>query len=129
MVHPTPRTFPSTREASFVVREALECTLIQDALHEIRFTCETVASTGFVPIYSGGTARASTLFPYSKALESSTIGEGWRGCQALLTGTSVPMAGDGKSLMLVSVQLAMVVSHSSTGFHFREKEYDRGAYV
>jgi hypothetical protein len=39
------------------------------------------------------------------------------------------LAEDGKSLMLVSVQLAMVVSHSSTGFHFREKEYDRGAYV
>jgi hypothetical protein len=34
-----------------------------------------------------------------------------------------------KNQMLVSVHPAMVVSASSTEFHFSEKEYDRGIYV
>lgn len=34
-----------------------------------------------------------------------------------------------KDQMLVSVRPAMVLSTRSTGFQFREKEYDRGVYV
>jgi hypothetical protein len=34
-----------------------------------------------------------------------------------------------KNQMLVSIHSAMVLSVHSTGFHFNEKEYDRGIYV
>lgn len=76
MVRPTPRAFPSIR---------------------------TVAFTGFVPIHSGGTARA--LHPSSLTPESQyggTIGENDKTCQG-------PCHG---GCMLVSVRRPVVPSSS-----------------
>jgi hypothetical protein len=50
-------------------------------LNQTSQTYGTVASPGFVPIYSGGTARACTLFPYSGVTMASTIGESRKICQ------------------------------------------------
>jgi hypothetical protein len=78
MVHPTPRTFPS--EASVVKRETLRIDCFPD-VYISPFTLQTVASTGFVPIYSGGTARDLHPLPLPRSNVEGTLGDKEEGCQ------------------------------------------------
>ena len=83
MVHPTPRTFPSEdviREALFVTREEFLPTF--NAQRTTFNVSKTVASTGFVPIYSGGTARDLHPLPLPRSHNvEGTLGDREEGCQ------------------------------------------------
>ena len=83
MVHPTPRAFPSedeNRQAVFVTREEILPTF--NAQRTTVNVSKTVASTGFVPTYSGGTARDSHPLPLPRSHNvEGTLGDKEERCQ------------------------------------------------
>jgi hypothetical protein len=80
MVRPTPRAFPS--EVSAIKRQTYKDRRLslRVTFHRSRF--KTVALAGFVPIYSGGTARDLHPLPIPRRHNvGSTLGDRGEGCQ------------------------------------------------
>ena len=95
-----------------------------------------MAVPGFVPIYSGGTARELHPLPVLWSYTGSTIGEGSKTCQAQLEPQRlIPLLRTilfllmNVHLVLVTIHEAVVVSPDFHQVHFVKKENDRGMDV